>query len=124
MAINWRVYGTDTVAAVLDKGELTGFFRQAVVRPNEAALVIRNGSIEEVVTETVVRTFGFRDRLAELLGQVRDAQVILVDTSSLYLDSTRARLSGADPAVPRSPSWRCPPTDHRPRPWPANKSEL
>ena len=86
MAINWRVYGTDTVAAVLDKGELTGFFRQAVVRPNEAALVIRNGSIEEVVTEKVVRTSGFRDRLLGLLGQPRDAQVIFVDTSPFALE--------------------------------------
>ena len=86
MAVNWRVYGPDTVAAVLDKGELPGFFRQAVVGPNEAALVIRNGRIEEVVTETVVRTSGFRDRLAQLVGQVRDAQVILVDTSPVELE--------------------------------------
>ena len=86
MAVNWRVYGPDTVAAVLDKGELPGFFRQALVGPNEAALVIRNGRIEEVVTETVVRTSGFRDRLAGLLGQVRDARVILVDTSPVELE--------------------------------------
>ena len=86
MVINWRVYGADTVAAVLDKAELPGFFRQAVVRPNEAALIIRNGRIEEVVTETVVRTSGFRDRLLGLLGQPRDAQVIFVDTSPFALE--------------------------------------
>ena len=100
MAINWRVYGSDTVAAALDKVELPGFFRQAVVGPNEAALVIRNGRIEEVVTETVVRTSGFRDRLLGLLGRPRDSQVVFVDNSPFELEFYLGETSRRDPAGP------------------------
>ena len=75
MATNWRVYGSETVAAVLDKAELPGFYREAIVGPNEAALVIRNGKLEEVVTEVRLGTSGFRDRLKGLIGRESDAQV-------------------------------------------------
>ena len=85
MATNWRVYGSETVAAVLDKAELPGFYREAIVGPNEAALVIRNGKLEEVVTEVRLGTSGFRDRLKGLIGRESDAQVIFVDTSPFDL---------------------------------------
>ena len=86
MAVKWRVYGPDTVAAVLDKAELPGFYREAVVRPNEAALIVRNGRIEQVVTETAVRTSGFRDRLLRIIGRPTDAAVIFVDSSPFELE--------------------------------------
>ena len=99
MATNWRVYGSETVAAVLDKAELPGFYREAIVGPNEAALVIRNGKLEEVVTEVRLGTSGFRDRLKGLMGRDSDAQVIFVDTSPFDLtfflgESTRGEQGG------------------------------
>ena len=99
MATNWRVYGSETVAAVLDKAELPGFYREAIVGPNEAALVIRNGRLEEVVTEVRLGTSGFRDRLKGLMGRDSDAQVIFVDTSPFDLtfflgESTRGEQGG------------------------------
>ena len=86
MTVNWRVYGPDTVAAVLDKAQLPGFYREAVVGPNEAAVVVRNGRIEEVVTETTVRTSGFRERMLSIFGRPRDAQIIYVDTAPINLE--------------------------------------
>ena len=99
MATNWRVYGSETVVAVLDKAELPGFYREAIVGPNEAALVIRNGRLEEVVTEVRLGTSGFRDRLKGLMGRDSDAQVIFVDTSPFDLtfflgESTRGEQGG------------------------------
>ena len=99
MAANWRVYGSETVAAVLDKAELPGFYREAIVGPNEAALVIRNGRLEEVVTEVRLGASGFRDRLKGLMGRDSDAQVIFVDTSPFDLtfflgESTRGEQGG------------------------------
>ena len=99
MATNWRVYGSETVAAVLDKAELPGFYRDAIVGPNEAALVIRNGRLEEVVTEVRLGASGFRDRLKGLIGRDSDVQVIFVDTSPFDLtfflgESTRGEQGG------------------------------
>ena len=99
MAANWRVYGSETVAAVLDKAELPGFYREAIVGPNEAALVIRNGRLEEVVTEVRLGASGFRDRLKGLIGRDSDVQVIFVDTSPFDLtfflgESTRGEQGG------------------------------
>ena len=99
MATNWRVYGSETVAAVLDKAELPGFYRDAIVGPNEAALVIRNGRLEEVVTEVRLGALGFRDRLKGLIGRDSDVQVIFVDTSPFDLtfflgESTRGEQGG------------------------------
>ena len=85
MATNWRVYGADTIAAVLDKSELPSFWRRITVGPNEAALVIRNGKIEDVITESRVGTSGFRDRVAALFGKAADVQVVFVDTSPFEL---------------------------------------
>jgi hypothetical protein len=84
---------------VLDKAELPGFYRDAIVGPNEAALVIRNGRLEEVVTEVRLGASGFRDRLKGLIGRDSDVQVIFVDTSPFDLtfflgESTRGEQGG------------------------------
>jgi len=106
MPTNWRVYGSETVAAVLDKAELPGFWRQVTVGPNECALIIRDGKIQETVTQERVGTSGFLDRIAGLFGRAGDVQVIFVDTTpfdlSFYLGdlprdegSIRQRSSGS-----------------------------
>ena len=99
MPTNWRVYGSDTIAAVLDKAELPGFWRRITVGPNECALVIRNGKIEEAITQERVSTSGALDRLAGLFGRASDVQVIFVDTTpfdlTFYLgDSVREEAAG------------------------------
>ena len=85
MANGWRAYGPNTVAAALDKRELPGFSRQVRVGPSEAALMIRDGKLEEVVTESRLATSGVGDRVAGMFGRAADIQVIFVDTSPFEL---------------------------------------
>ena len=100
MANGWRVYGPDTVAAALDKKELPGFARQVRVGPSEAALIIQDGKLEEVVTEARISTSGLGDRVAGLFGRAANIQVIFVDTSPFELvfflgEATRGEQSGS-----------------------------
>ena len=61
MTINWRVYGSSTVASSLEKSEFAGFFRNIIVGPNEAAVIIRDGKIERTITGTRQNTSGLWD---------------------------------------------------------------
>jgi len=85
MTTNWRAYGSETVAAALDKSDLPGFWRQVTVGPDEAALIIRNGRIEETVTQERVGTSGFGDRFVGLFGRSADVQVVFVSTAPFDL---------------------------------------
>jgi len=85
MAIDWRVYGPDTVAARLDKAELPGFFKDVVVGPNEVALIVRNGKIDERLEEGRHGTSGWRDRVKGLFGRADDVSVYYVDSSPISL---------------------------------------
>ncbi len=85
MANKWRVYGSETVAAALSKEELPGFSRQVQVGPSEAALIIRSGILEEVITESRLSTSGIGDRLAGFFGRAASIEVIFADTSPFEL---------------------------------------
>ena len=55
MATNWRVYGRDTVASQLARCDLPGFFqKKAVVGPGEAAIIVRDGEVYDIFTESKV----------------------------------------------------------------------
>lgn len=85
MPDNWRIYGDETIAAVLDKSELPGFWHRVVVGPNECALIIRDGKIQETVTQERVRASGFISRMAGLFGRAEDLQVVFVATTPFDL---------------------------------------
>jgi len=85
MTINWRVYGSSTVASSLEKSEFAGFFRNIVVGPNEAAVIIRDGKIERTITGTRQNTSGLWDNFKKLWGRASQLQVVFVDTSPIDL---------------------------------------
>jgi RNA polymerase subunit RPABC4/transcription elongation factor Spt4 len=100
MAIDWRVYGASTVVSSLHKSELNGFFRNIVVGPNEAAVIIRDGEIESTLTGTRSNTSGLWDNFKKLWGRSSDLQVIYVDTAPIdltfYIGKSSRQESGTE----------------------------
>lgn len=83
--MNWRTYGPDTVATVLDKSELPGFWRTAVVGPDETAIIVRDGKVVEVLTEARRSVSGLAGRIRGLFGLAPDVQVIMVNNAPFDL---------------------------------------
>ncbi|MDA7541422.1 zinc ribbon domain-containing protein [bacterium] len=82
MSTKWRVYGKNTVAAKLDRNELPGFFQKSIVAgPNEAALILRDGQILEVLTEGKTIASDMIDQLANFFNVGADVSVYMVDLS-------------------------------------------
>ena len=82
MPTKWRTYDKDTVATRLDRSELPGFFRKLVsVGPGEAALVLKNGSVEQVLTESGAKVADTWDKICSWFGVAKDLEVIFVDIS-------------------------------------------
>jgi len=82
MSINWQLYGPSTLAARVEKNDLPRFGfhgRKIVIAPGEAAVVIRDGRVEEVLTAGNCQVAGVLDRLSELVGRGADLQVVMVD---------------------------------------------
>ena len=100
MSIDWRVYGPSTVVSSLHKSELNGFFRNIVVGPNEAAVIIRDGEIETTLTGTRSNTSGLWDNFKKLWGRSSDLQVIYVDTAPIdltfYIGKSSRQESGTE----------------------------
>ena len=100
MPIDWRVYGPSTVVSSLHKSELNGFFRNIVVGPNEAAVIIRDGEIERTLTGTRSNTSGLWDNFKKLWGRSSDLQVIYVDTAPIdltfYIGKSSRQESGTE----------------------------
>ena len=99
MTTNWRVYDSSTVVSSLDKTEFPGFFRNIVVGPNEAAVIIRDGKIEETITGTHKNTSGLWDKFKQLWGRSSDLEVVFVDISPIdfafYVGSSSRHERGA-----------------------------
>lgn len=82
MAINWRTYQKDTIATRLSRAELPGFFRkQIAVGPGEAAVVLKGGAVEQVITESNAKVANLWDKVLSWLGLAKDLEVIFVDIS-------------------------------------------
>ncbi len=94
---NWRDKGPETVAALLEAKQLSGFRRTATASPGEAAVVIRNGEIAGLQTEGRIKTLSVFDRMRSLIGIGSDVKVLMVDTSTFSLSYWLE-----DPNVPRS----------------------
>lgn len=86
MAINWRIYGKDTIACKLSKAELPGFFQKKItVGPQEAALIVKNGRIEETVTQSKDVVLGFWERIKSKFSLDAEVDVYIVDTTPVDL---------------------------------------
>lgn len=84
--VNWRVYGQETLACVLQPAELPGVFRKRFsVPPGEAAVVIRNGQVENVFSEKRVEIANAADWLLNLFGAAHQVQVLFVATAPFGL---------------------------------------
>jgi len=83
--IDWRVYGPDTVISRVDQSWLEGFFAQVVVRPYEAAILVRDGDITRVVTHGRGSLLGFMDVVRRVLGFGPQAEAIFLTTAPLQL---------------------------------------
>ena len=88
MAVNWRVFGPETIACRLDKSELPrwGLFgKRITVPPGEAAIVVCQGKVDQVITEGNCKVTGIVDRVAELFRKGVDLQILMIDTSKFDL---------------------------------------
>ncbi len=90
MATQWRIYGKDTVASRLQRAEIPGFLRQQIaVGPGEAAVVIHNGKVEQVITEASTQVSGFWDGVKSwgwvqaLFGFAPGVEIVFVDLSPI-----------------------------------------
>jgi PGF-pre-PGF domain-containing protein len=92
----WRDRGTETVAALLDAKQLTGFRRTATASPGEAVVVIRNGRVSGLQTEGQIRAVSAVDRFRSVIGLGPDVRVLMVDTTPFSLSYWLE-----DPNVPR-----------------------
>ena len=80
MVTNWRIYGRDTIACKLSKAELPGFFQKKItVGPQEAALIVKNGKIQETVTQSKEVVLGFWERLKSVFLIDTEVDVYIVD---------------------------------------------
>lgn len=99
MATNWRVYGNHTVASKLDGSDIPGFLRKKVtVGPGEAALILRDGDLQELLTESSAAVSDLLDRVASLFGFGKDISVYFADLTpinlTIYLgESTKEQVS-------------------------------
>ena len=100
MSINWRVYGSSTVVSSLDKSEFNGFFKNIVVGPNEAAVIIKDCKIEDTISGTRKNTTGIWDKFKNIWGRSPDLQIVFVDTSPIdftfYLGTSARQETGAE----------------------------
>jgi hypothetical protein len=82
MPTNWRVYGKDTVAALLDRSDLPGFFsKKIIVGPNEAAVILKSGEPQGIITESASKVGGIFDRFASFFTGGDDVSIYFLDSS-------------------------------------------
>ena len=104
MPTNWRIYGANTVATKLDRSDLPGFFSKTVVDgPNEAAIVVRDGQVREILTEAKIEAADILDQLASLFRLGADISVFFVDTGpidlTIFLGETEKRTTSTNEAL-------------------------
>lgn len=89
MTKHWKhlmegVYADDIIAMQVPKGEIRGFFRQdIIVNPGEVAVLIRNGKIEDILTQTKLKGFGggLGGWLERISGKGEDEVLLFIDAN-------------------------------------------
>lgn len=87
----WSTGRGDVVAQFLTRQEINaqnpGLVKQIMVGPNEAAVILRNGKVEEPITQERLRKFdgGLFNALKSTVGGGEDVRVLFVQTSPVDL---------------------------------------
>ena len=79
----------DILAFKVPKGEIRGILKKdVIINPGEAAVIIKNGKIEDVVAENKINKFGggLGNWLGRLLGKGEDEMIVFVDTTEKKLE--------------------------------------
>jgi len=87
--MKWRDL-EDTVARMFDKSEIKGFRKQDIVLgPGEAMIIIEDGKIDEVVTQTRLKDMagGFKNWFAKKVGVGKDTLFLFVDTRPFEVEA-------------------------------------
>ena len=87
---DWRVYGQETVAYMLSSAEVqkcaSGLFKKSVtVGPGEAAVVVREGAIQDVVTQEKVQAAGVLDSMKRWFGGKVPLEIMYADLTPFDL---------------------------------------
>ena len=82
---DWRLAGTDTVAAVLGKESTAGWSRSVIVGPHETLVLLKDGQIQGVFSEGKFTTRSFTDLIRGLGGGTPHTQAVMLDTSPSLL---------------------------------------
>ena len=88
MAYKWRNY-EGVIARLVPKEDIKGLIKQdVVVGPGEQAIIIRNGKIEDSVTQTRLERLGggFSNWLKAKLGMGEDLEILFVDTKEIDIE--------------------------------------
>ncbi|UCF07289.1 MAG: hypothetical protein JSW28_06450, partial [Thermoplasmata archaeon] len=93
MAVHWKSfvgrYPQNILAMKVSKGDIRGFFRKdMIIEPGEAAVLIKDGRIEEELTQTKLKSFGggFSGWLERVTGKGEDELLLFVDTNPTDLE--------------------------------------
>ncbi|MEW5759486.1 MAG: hypothetical protein AB1779_01815 [Candidatus Thermoplasmatota archaeon] len=84
-----RVWVVDILARLLGKEDIHGLLRQdVIIDPGEAAVFIRDGKIDDVMTQTRLKNVGggFVNWLAGKVGVGENVQLLFVDTTPTDLE--------------------------------------
>ena len=85
MVYKWRNY-EGVIARLVPKEDIKGLIKQdVVVGPGEQAIIIRNGKIEDSVTQTRLERIGggFSNWLKKKLGIGEDLELLFIDTKEI-----------------------------------------
>ncbi len=93
MAIHWKNFmgknPANVLAMKIPKGQIKGFFKkEVIIEPGEAAVLIKDGRIEEELTQTKLKNFGggFGGWLERVTGKGEDELLLFVDTNTMDLE--------------------------------------
>lgn len=88
MAWKWRNYD-GVLAKLIPKEQIKGLIKQdIVVRPGEQAVILRNGKIEDTITQTRLEKIGggFGNWLRKKVGFGEDLELLFVDTTETDIE--------------------------------------
>lgn len=83
---NWRAFGVETVAAVLDAKSFSGLSKSVTVRPTEAAVLIKDGAVVDIFSEGRRSTRSSVEILKSIVGIKSSVEVFIADTTPFNLE--------------------------------------
>ena len=81
-------WGEEIVAQLVERDQIQGFLKEALIGPGEAALLIRNGRIEDVLTQDKLSKLsgGLSNWISNKLGGGEAFQLLFVSTVPIDLE--------------------------------------